>query len=391
MLGGFSLGRLLGVQILIDWTLFVIVTLVAFDLGAGLFPAWHPGWTAAQNWALALAAAILLIASVLAHELSHAVVARAFGIPVRRITLFLFGGLAHIESDPPSPRSEFLIAIVGPLVSVALGVSATFGALRLAGEPLRAAVSAERGGAIAAAIRDLGPLATLLLWLGPINVALGAFNVVPGFPLDGGRVFRAMAWKATGDVVRATKWASFLGQAFAWVLMAIGVANVFSGATSGLWLVLVGWFLNNAARLSYRDVRMRHALEDVTVAGVMETRLERVSPDLRVERFVHDYVMAGEQNAFPIESAGNLVGVVTLGDVRRLPQSEWAGTTVGQIMTPVAELPALPPEAAAERAFNQLTRRHQEQVLVVDGHHLIGLVRRSDLAKWRAFNAQQGR
>jgi Zn-dependent protease/predicted transcriptional regulator len=390
MLGGFRVGRLFGVEIFIDWTLLGIFLLIAFDLGAGLFPAWHPDWTVTMNWTLGLVAAALLIASILVHELSHAVVARAFGIPVERITLFLFGGLAQIEREPPSPRSEFLMAVVGPLVSMALGLLATFGAMRLAGEPLQAAVAAASGERIAAAIRGLGPSATLLLWLGPINVVLGVFNLVPGFPLDGGRLFRAVAWAATGNLLRATRWASFAGQAFAWVLMGLGVADVFSGDLSGLWLVLVGWFLNNAALLAYREALLRHALETVTVAGVMETRFDRVSPSLSVRDFVRDHVMATEQSTFPVEAADELVGMVTLDDVRRIPQSEWAETTVGQIMTPAATLATLPPEAAAERALDQLNRRNQDQVLVMDGNRFVGLVRRRDLARWRAVATQQG-
>jgi Zn-dependent protease/predicted transcriptional regulator len=390
MQGGFRLGRLFGVEILLDWTLLIIFALVAFDLGAGLFPAWHPGWTHATSWMLAAVAAALLIVSVLAHELSHAVVARGFGIPVRRITLFLFGGLAHMESEPPTPTSEFLMAVVGPLASVIIGVGATYGAFSLAGEPLRAAVASQDARTIGAAIHGIGPAATLLLWLGPVNVLLGVFNIVPGFPLDGGRVLRSMLWAATDDLVRATKWAAFGGEAFAWLLMALGLVNVLSGVMSGLWLLLVGWFLNAAARAAYRDALMRHSLEHVTVAGVMETRLDRVPPDLSVEHFVHGFVMATEQNTFPVEADGNLAGVVTLDDVRRVPPSQWRDVTVEQIMTPSGQLPALPPEAAAEQALDQLTRRNQDQVLVVEGHHLVGLVRRRDLVRWRAVSAPEG-
>src|SRR5690606_13431688 len=210
------------------------------NLGVGLIPAWHPDWGAGLVWSVAVLAAVLFFASIALHELAHALVARRYGIPVRRITLFVFGGMAHMESEPPSPKSELLMAAVGPLVSLLVGVVATALGSVLASD----AVSRDGDDPVALA-RAIGPAATLLLWLGPINVLLGLFNLVPGFPLDGGRVLRAILWWGTGDLVKATRWASGAGRVVAWTLMGFGVLQLFSGLwVQGLWLLLIGWFLN---------------------------------------------------------------------------------------------------------------------------------------------------
>jgi Zn-dependent protease len=388
--GGFGVGRLLGVQIEIDWSLLIIFALILFDLGAGVFPAWHPEWSPLLSWSVALGAAVLFFVSVLVHELSHAVVAREQGIPVHRITLFLFGGLAHMEREPPSPKSEFWMAIVGPVTSIVIGLVATLAGTVLAGhgtQPFETFTNSAES--VRAAFHSIGPLATLLLWLGPINLLLGVFNVIPGFPLDGGRVFRSVLWGITNDLTTATRWASMTGRVFAWVLMAFGAMSFFSGAIGqGLWLLLIGWFLNNAARVSYQQLLLRQALEDVPVTRVMQTRLDRVAPDLSLETFVREHLMAGDQQAFPVESGGQLVGLIQLEDLRGVPQGQWSETTVGQIMTPMAQLHSLSPDAGAEQALEELAQQDGDQLAVYDGRQLLGLVRRRDILKWLAL---QGR
>lgn len=379
---GVRLGTALGVPIHADWSLLIIFLLIAVNLAVGLFPAWHPEWGAALTWGVALGAAVLFFASVLAHELAHAVVARSRGIPVSSITLFIFGGIAHLEDEPRSPKDEFLMAAVGPVVSIAIGVLAMLGAWALTGGTL-ARLEVDAAGPV---MREVGPLATLLSWLGPVNVALGLFNLVPGFPLDGGRVARSIAWWATGDLVEATRWAAGAGRVFAWVLMGIGVVELLTGgATEGVWLLLIGWFLNNAAQQSYAQVLVRRALDDVPVTRIMVTRVGTLPPEVSVETFVRDHLLAidSDQACWPVVSDdGRLLGLVTMDDVRRVSQERWPITAVTEIMTPADELDVVPPSADAEQALRLLSRRDVEQLPVLDGERMLGFVRRRDLVRW---------
>src|SRR5690606_6115772 len=267
---------------------------IAFGLATGVFPLWHPEWPAALAWGTALGAAALFLASVLVHELSHALVGRIGGIEVRRITLFMLGGMAHMEREPPTWRSELAMAAVGPLTSLVLGLAFLWLAGIVAG-PLDVDLDNPRE-----ALAQLSPLATLLLWLGPINILLAVFNLVPGFPLDGGRVLRAILWGATGNLRHATRWASLGGQGFAWLLIGAGALMIFGwhfpllggGAFGGLWLMLIGWFLNNAALVSYRQLLVKQTLEEVRVARLMQQRVVRIDPDLPVSELVEKHIMA---------------------------------------------------------------------------------------------------
>lgn len=381
LVGGPRLGTVFGVEIRVDWSLLVIFTLITVNLGAGVFPSWHPEWGVGLSWAVALAASFLFFGSVLAHELSHAVVARARGIPVSRITLFLFGGVAEMEDEPKSPKDELLMTIVGPAMSLAIGGLAILIASLLA--PDTVAVLPDQP---EVAMRSLGPVATLLMWLGPVNVVLGLFNLVPGFPLDGGRVARSVFWWITGDLVKATRWATGLGRGFAWILMGIGMLELFGGLfVQGLWLLLIGWFLNNAAQMSYQQLLVRRALEHVPVSRIMFTRVGSLMPELSVESFVRDHLLVGDQQAFPVEVEGRLLGLATVDDVRRVPQEQWPVTTVGEIMTRVDELATLAPNADAEEAMSLLSRRDVEQLPVIEAGHVVGLVRRRDLVRWLAL------
>jgi Zn-dependent protease/CBS domain-containing protein len=382
--GGFYLGTLLGVRVHADWSVLVVFVLILVNLGAGLFPAWHPEWSPMLAWGTALGSALLFFASILAHELSHAIVARKNGIPVARITLFLFGGLAHMEGEPPSPRSEFLMAAVGPLTSFAIGALALLAGFALAGSSFWSLFPEDPR----AALSSVGPLATLLLWLGPINLWLALFNVVPGFPLDGGRMFRSVMWWITGDLRKATRWASAAGRAFAWILIGWGVMSLFRGsALEGLWLMLIGWFLNNAARASYQQVVLKSALQEIPLSSVMRTRFSTLHPGMDLETLVREELMASDQRAFPVvDPEGRLVGLVSIADVRKVPAARWSSTRAADVMTPLGELTTLPPDAPADRALEALARRGVDQVPVVVEERPVGLVRSQDLLKWLSLN-----
>lgn len=384
--GGIRLAAVLGVEIRLDWSLLLIFGLVLFNLGAGLLPRWHPDWSPTMTWTVALGAAVLFFGSILVHEFSHALVARRNGIPVSRITLFLFGGMAHMEGEPPSPKAEFLMAVVGPITSLVIGAVAVAGSVFLAGPDFAARLEADPE----AALRALGPWPSLLLWLGPINLVLGLFNLLPGFPLDGGRVFRSLLWWITGDLRKATRWASGAGRLLALGLMALGLMGFLRGALAqGMWLLLIGWFLNNAAVLSYRNLLVQEGLTDVPLSEVMRTRFSTVGPGMSLETLVREELMAGDQRAFPVLSDGALAGLVCLEDVRKVPPERWPETPVSAVMTPADRLAALPPEASAYRAFKALAKREVEQIPVLEGDRLVGLVRRQDLLKWLSLHLGQ--
>lgn len=244
------------------------------------------------------------------------------------------------------------------------------------------------------AFAQLGPLTTLLSWLGPVNIVLGVFNLVPGFPLDGGRVLRAALWGATGDLVTATRRASRAGQFFAWVLMSCGFLMMLGlrlpffggGAVNGLWLALLGWILNNAALASYRQLLVKERLGDIPVTRMMLTQLQRVEPDLPVQRLVEDHLMHSGQRAFPVEKNGRLLGLVCFRDLSKIPRETWNSTPVERIMTPAQNLVSVSVQQNADEALGLLGRHNVNQLPVVDGGQVLGLVRREDILNWLSLS-----
>lgn len=379
---GFSLGRIFGINIRIDWSWTFIFLLITWNLGV-VFGQAHPDWDTPLRWGVALIASLLFFASVLAHELAHSLMAQAQGIPVRNITLFLFGGVSNIQREPPSPRAEFLITIVGPATSILLGILFVGAAIAL-GAPWQVT------GNPANLLTQLDPVTTLFLWLGPINILLGVFNLIPGFPLDGGRILRSILWALTDNLRRATRWAAWVGQLIAWLLIVTGIAMVFgvqvpvfgTGVISGLWLAFIGWFLNSASVQSYRQVLIQDILEDVPVERVMRPNPPTVSPHNSVSSLVHEGVMGTDDHGFPVEDDGRLVGVVTLEDIRRISRHDWDTTTIAQIMTPADQMLTLNVHDCADEALNKLQEKDVRQLPVVDNGQVVGLLRRRDIVRW---------
>ena len=387
---GFSLGKIFGINVRVDWSWLFIFLLVMWNLAAGVFPEQHPSWGPALAWGTAFVTSLLFFASMLAHELAHSLVARANGIPVRDITLFLFGGVSNIQREPRSAGVEFVMAIVGPLTSLALGAiflvlsGATAAGLQImAGNPVRAFARPD-------------PLSTLLAWLGPINILLGVFNLIPGFPLDGGRVLRSILWALNNNLRQATQWASWVGQLVAWAFVVAGIAMIFgasipflgSGFISGLWLAFIGWFLNNAAQQSYRQVVVEDVLEGVTVAQIMRRDPPTVPPDISVSTLVHDHIMGTDDRAFPVVENGRLAGLVCIEDVRKVLREEWDQVTVREIMTPANDLVLARVTDPASSALEKLARREVNQLPVVQDGLLAGMLRRRDIMRWLRLNSE---
>ena len=381
---GIPLGRIAGIEVVADWSLLIIFGLITFSLAAGVFPIWHPDWSVGLYWSTALGASVLFFVSVLLHELSHAIVGRASGITVRRITLFIFGGMAHMESEPRAWRAELIMAVVGPITSLALGIMFLWLAGLAAGPVELSPEEPQR------ALAQLSPLATLLFWLGPVNILLGIFNLVPGFPLDGGRALRAIMWGITGNLQKATRWASFSGQLFAWFLIAVGIGMIFGlrvpvlggGLINGVWLAFIGWFLNNAALMSYRQMLVKDALENVPVSRLMQTRVTHVAPDTLIETLVDDHLMASGQRVFPVLENGKLVGMVSVGDLRKAKRSAWDSTPVADVMTKSSSLATVRPDTDVTDALELISGRDVNQLPVLDRERLVGLLRREDILKW---------
>ncbi len=299
--GALRIGRVLGIELRLDTSWFVIFILISWSLASNTFPLGHPGWASGLYWLLAVATSLLFFASVVVHELAHGVVAQANGVPVRDITLFIFGGVATLSREPRRPRDEFLIALAGPAAS--LGLAAGFGALwRVSGTAS-------------------APLHALAGWLAMVNLSLALFNLVPGFPLDGGRVFRALVWGLTGDLQRATRIAANLGRIVAFGFIAWGVWQIFAGNwAGGLWIAFIGWFLHNAAAGTYRQTVLDDLLAGHTAREVMLTDCPQVPRRLTLDVLVEQIVLPSGRRCFPVVEEGQLVGLVTLHQIQRVPR-----------------------------------------------------------------------
>ncbi len=302
MRGSLSLGRILGIPIRLHASWFLIAALITWSLAAGYFPQTNPGWNSLTYLIVGAVASLLFFASVLLHELGHSVLALREGVPVKSITLFIFGGVAQIGREPPTAGAEFRIAIAGPLTS--LGLAAIFGGL-------------------GAVLTEYAVVAAPLAYLGRINLLLAAFNMIPGFPLDGGRVLRAALWQFGGGYQNATRWAARTGQVIAFGFIGLGVVQFFlGGTTNGLWLAFIGWYLNNAARASYQQVALQDMLTGLKARNVMIEQCAPVASDLQLDRLVEDHVLNGDQRCFFVTDSDDPQGVITLEDVKGVSRTQ---------------------------------------------------------------------
>jgi Zn-dependent protease/CBS domain-containing protein len=356
----------LGFEVRVDLSWFVIFFLVFWSLAEGVFPERYPDLGRLSHVAMGLAGTLLFFASLLGHEISHAVVSRRKGIPVEGITLFVFGGMAITRREPASARDELLIAGVGPVASLVLA-----GLFELLSR-------------LAPTLGLGAPVVGVTDYLAFINAALAIFNLMPGFPMDGGRVFRAVAWSVTGDRAKATRWAVTGGKAFGTVLMVLGGVQALSGAPlGGLWLVFIGWFLRTLAGNSLQQQAMQSMLDRFVAADLMTPRPEVVPGRLPVASLVQDHFMRLRFGSYPVVDGDALLGMVTLEGVKRLSRTDWAVRTTAEAMTPLAECAVVAPDATLESVLQELGRVGTEgRALVVDAGRLVGIISASDIARW---------
>ena len=379
-LGAQRLTTLAGIDVRLHVSVLLIFALIVWSLGGSVLPGWHPEWTPAMSWGAALAAGLLFFVSLLVHEFSHALTARRRGIETRAITLFLFGGVAEMTGDAQRPQDEFLIAIAGPIASLALALAFALLTAALMGEPMDDSLD----------ISTLSLPATVTFWLSAVNMMLGLFNLLPGFPLDGGRVFRAALWWWSGDMVGATRQAAKLGSFFGWMLVAWGAWRTLSGdLANGLWLVLIGWFLHRLAQASAAHILMQRALSGFDVSAVMRTRFERIPANLELQQFIEDYMLRSTQVLWPVSdnsaTGSNDVGFLTSSALLEHPERRISGLTVRDCMQALDPKRCLAPTTTATEAYERLSTS-EAPLPVVDGPRVVGIIHQSDLLRWMAFH-----
>jgi Zn-dependent protease/predicted transcriptional regulator len=368
-----KLGRLVGVEIGLHYSWFIIALLIMVSL-AGHFSLTNPEWGAGLIWGLAIATGLLFFAALVAHELSHAVVAKARGLPVRSITLFALGGVAHIDKEAVDPATEFAMGIVGPIASAVIGLACLGLAWALGWTAMQAPST---------------PLTAMFVWLGYINFALAAFNMIPGFPLDGGRVLRAAIWWITGNANRSTRIAAGIGQAVALALIAFGILRFVGGAGfGGVWLAFIGWFLWEAAGSSAAQVAVMQGLRGVRVSDVMSRQCPTVDSQLSLQSFTEDHLLRTGRRCFIVAENGQIVGLITPHEVKEVPRERWSQLKVADAMRPLPQLRTIAPSTPVAEALETMGREDVNQLPVTADGRLEGVISRGDIMRFLHTRAE---
>lgn len=363
MPGSLNLGKIAGISIYINVSWFIILVLLTWSLATGWFPIFYPGWTATTYWVISLVSALLLFVSVLLHELAHSLVARARGLSVKNITLFIFGGVSNIEQEPTSPGVEFQISVVGPVVSLLIGLLAYLLQLPFGGSK--------------------SPIVAILAYLAVTNVLLGIFNLIPGFPLDGGRVLRSIIWKVTGSLQRATRVVTIVGQIIAYLFILWGIWQFFGGnILNGIWIGFIGWFLLSAAQSANSQVMLQSMFGGVTVSDVMNTNLVTVPANISLQRLVDEYFLPGGLRSALVMQADQLAGLITLSDIRHVPRDQWAQVPVGHAMIPLERLHVVSPQQSLNDVLPLMAGRDVNQLPVVQNGRLVGILSRDAIVRF---------
>jgi len=363
--------RLLGFEVRIDLSWIVIAVLVTWSLSVGIFPSYYKGLSAEDYWGMGIAGALGLFLSIILHELSHSIVARRYGLAMKGITLFIFGGVAEMSEEPPSPRAEFMMAIAGPMASIMIGL--LFYGFYLLGT----------GGGWPKAVNGV------LAYLFSINLLLAAFNLLPAFPLDGGRLLRSILWASKKNLRWATRVSSSIGNLFGILLIVLGVLHVLRGDfISGMWWFLIGMFLQGAARGSYQQLLTRKALEGEPVRRFMEPNPMSVSPGITLETLVEDYIYKHHYKMLPVVDAGRLVGCVTTKQVKETPRGEWSHKTVGEIVIPCGPGNTIGPGEDAVKAIATMKESGASRLMVTENGRLVGILALKDLLTFLSLKVE---
>jgi len=367
----FHLFKLFGFPVRADISWFIVAALFAGSYATQYLPALYPGLPETTYWAMAIALTLGLFGSVVLHEVSHALTARQYRLPIEGITLFIFGGVAEMADEPPHPRAEFVVAVAGPAASLAIGAGC--GALWLSGPTLGLAP----------------PLMGVLGHLAVMNLILVAFNMIPAFPLDGGRVLRSILWDFGKDLTRATRITAAIGSGFGIALILLGGVLFAAGSfVAGVWNVLIGLFLRHAARLSYRQVLIRRALEGEPVSRFMHQEPVTVPRAISIEDLVREFVLRYRSKMFPVVDGDRLVGCVTTQQIRRMPREEWPRQTVGSIAQSCASWWTVSPTTDAMEALTRMSSRGVSRLLVAEGDRLVGVLSLTDLLRFFSLKSE---
>jgi len=361
MKSSFRLFRVAGIDIGIHYTWIFIFVFFSWSLAQGYFPQQNPGWSTATYWITGIIASLLIFVSVLLHELAHSLVAKRRGIPVSSITLFILGGVSNLEEEPKKPAIEFTMAIVGPLTSLVLALI-FWGLYHLSGNTNT-------------------PLMATINYMAVINLFLGIFNLLPGFPLDGGRVLRSIIWGSTNDLIKSTNIAARVGQFFGWAFIGFGLYLLLSGNfVNGLWIAFIGWFLNSSADASRKEITLRERLSHIKVRELMNPNIETITTETTVEEMVTNIFRKQHGRAVPVCQDGQLMGIATITDVKKIPQDRWAMTPVKQIMT-TGPLYTVSPEDNLNTAMMLIAQHDINQVLIKETGKCAGLLSRADIIR----------
>ena len=359
---GIRLFTLFGFEVRMDWSWLFLAALLVWNLAFGVFPAYYRGLSSTAYWLMGIAGALGLFGSIVLHELGHSVIARRFGIPMNRITLFIFGGVAEMGGPPPNAKSEFFMAIAGPIMSVFLGL-ASFALYALgisAGWP--------------------GPIVAVLGYLGWINLILVVFNMIPAFPLDGGRVLRSALWGWKKSLSWATRIAAAIGSGFAFALIGLGIFRfIFGDFIGGLWYALIGLFLRSAAQMSYTQVLVRQALAGEPVRRFMNASPITIAPNISVQELVDQYFYKHPYKLYPVVEQETLLGCVNVDQVKTIPKEEWPNRSARDLAVPCSSENTIEPDVDAVEAISTMNRTQASRLLVVDHGHLLGIVALRDL------------